>query len=229
MCAHLASAGTIFRDTFNDGDAEDGMPVTWSPILFEPPGIFDASSGDYVIETAGAGFQTAVSGVPAIVLTDTSIRTRVRLLKSTGVYDTLGVLARVERGGLQSYYGGIEPSGDLYINLTNNNKPDLGRATTDLQPLQEDVMLQLDVIGSSIKLWAWRPEEPMPSVPQISINDSDLIAGEPMVLVHQSSSPSARGVFRFVHVADVHIPESSTLLLGLLALCITGALRKWGV
>jgi hypothetical protein len=94
MYAHLAFAGTIFRDTFNDGDAEDGSPVTWVPALPNYPGVFDASSGDYIIQTTGAGFQAAVSGVPAVVLTDTSIRSQVRLLESTDINDNLGVQAR---------------------------------------------------------------------------------------------------------------------------------------
>ena len=31
ICAQAASADTIFFDNFNDGNAGDGMPVTWVP------------------------------------------------------------------------------------------------------------------------------------------------------------------------------------------------------
>ena len=31
LCARAVSAGTIFFDDFNDGNAGDGTPVTWVP------------------------------------------------------------------------------------------------------------------------------------------------------------------------------------------------------
>jgi hypothetical protein len=207
MYAHLASAGTIFRDTFNDGDAEDGMPVTWVPVSPLLPGIYDASSGDYVLETIGPGFTSAASGVPAVVLSDTSIRTQVRLLASTRVNDSLGVLARANRNDLRSYHGAIDARGWLFVNLTYNGEPFLDTISTDLRPLQEDVLLQLDVMGHNIKLWAWRLGEPMPQAPQINVDDTALSAGEPVVTVNQFAEPVTRSVFRFVHVADAHIPE----------------------
>ena len=39
--------GQVFCDDFSDGDAQDGMPVTWT----ERPnsGDYDATSGDYVL------------------------------------------------------------------------------------------------------------------------------------------------------------------------------------
>ena len=44
----LAAAGPFLLDDFNDGDA-DG----WDQVDFTGIGIFDASSGEYVMRTAG--------------------------------------------------------------------------------------------------------------------------------------------------------------------------------
>ena len=47
----------------------------------------------------------------------------------------------------------------------------------------------------------------MPQAPQINFDDTTLSAGEPVVTVNQFAEPVTRSVFRFVHVADAHIPE----------------------
>jgi hypothetical protein len=54
-----ASANTIFYDDFNDGNAQDGMPVTWVPVSAFP-GTFDASSGDYLLAPSQRAIVTAV-------------------------------------------------------------------------------------------------------------------------------------------------------------------------
>ena len=72
ICAQAASADTIFFDNFNDGNAGDGMPVTWVP----GSGTWNASSGDYV----ATGSLPRVSRVPDHVLGDTSARTQARVV-----------------------------------------------------------------------------------------------------------------------------------------------------
>src|SRR5687767_3971829 len=76
LCARPASAARDFLDNFDDGNAQDGSPVTWAPGL----GTWDASGGDYV----ATGSIPRVSLVPAHLFGDTSARTQVRVTGTVG-------------------------------------------------------------------------------------------------------------------------------------------------
>ena len=62
----------------------------------------------------------------------------------------------------------------------------------------------------------------MPSDPTVTVTNSIMTAGDMATYVVSSGGP-VQSVLRFVHVADTHIPEPSTLLLCLLALGVVGA------
>ena len=102
ICAQAASAATIFFDDFNDGNAGDGMPVTWVP----GSGTWDASSGDYV----ATGSLPRVSRVPDHVLGDTSARTQARVVGNIAA-DLAVRRPRVNQG----YAGVIRPDGSMAI------------------------------------------------------------------------------------------------------------------
>ena len=102
ISAQAASAATIFFDDFNDGNAGDGMPVTWAPSL----GTWDASSGDYV----ATGSSPRVSLVPAHVLGDTSVRAQVRVVGNINA--VLGVRRPLPLAG---YAGNLQANGTLTI------------------------------------------------------------------------------------------------------------------
>jgi hypothetical protein len=279
--------GTVFYDDFSDGDPQDADPVTWLPDTGDNSTI-TADGGDLVITDTGWGR----ANVLGLDLRDTSIRTRIRLVDG----DAVGLMTRwdpdlPEDGTVRNYYGWIAFQGEVGIGL-GGPATDLRFVDTDLRPTQEDIMLQLDAIGSQISLWAWRPDEAMPSDPTVTVTNSILTAGDMATYVVSSGGP-VQSVLRFVHVADAHIglsgdmnfdgnvngldvdpfvdvllngtddnatritadmnsdgevngldvdpfvaavvdgaqqvPEPSTLLLTLLALSVTGALRKWGV
>ena len=61
-----ASAATVFNDNFSDGDAQDGMPVTWTEAT---SGDYDATSGDYVF-TPTTTDEFMISAVVDEVLTE---------------------------------------------------------------------------------------------------------------------------------------------------------------
>ena len=84
-----ASAATVFNDNFSDGDAQDGMPVTWTEAT---SGDYDATSGDYVLTPATTD-EFMSSTVVDEVLTNVSIRTQVRTSMAVG---GAFVLARVQ-------------------------------------------------------------------------------------------------------------------------------------
>jgi len=207
-----ASAAKIFSDDFNDGNAQDGMPVTWVPSL----GTWDASSGDYV----ATGPTPRVALVPDHVLGDTSVRTQVRV---TG---TIGAAIGLRRQPLFGYAGELRANGTMAIaRLDGAALPVfLGGADVPFSPVDQDVMLQFDAFGDKLSLWAWPVGESMPDEPQVVAFDATYPEG-PAGLISAAfvASPTDSTTYRFVHVANTHIPEPTTLVLmglgGLVLLC----------
>ena len=208
LCVQAASAATIFFDDFNDGNAQDGTPVTWVP----GSGTWNASSGDYV----ATGSLPRVSRVLDYVLRDTSVRTQAR------VVGNVAANLAVRRPGVNQGYGGvIRPDGSMTIARVDGAVPvALASAVVPFNPVQQDVMLQFDAFGNKLSLWAWPVGQPMPSEPQVVAFDNTYAEG-PVGLISSSAAalPSDSTTYRFIHVADTHIPEPSTFVLMSLAGC----------
>jgi hypothetical protein len=200
--ADLSLGKTIFFDNFTDGNARDGMPLTWD-------GGSKVEAGDLLL--SGTNF---VQSIPRrIALGDVSIRTQLRLVD--GGY--IGVLARSGRTveGVCNYFGYIDArSTGVGLGCLDTAT---GTASIDFNAKQEDVMLQLDVIGDTYSVWAWRPDESMPTDPLASRVDERLKEGGVSVWVASedfftTGRGPARALFRYVHVADTHLTDASSLL-----------------
>jgi hypothetical protein len=207
-CAQAASADTIFFEDFNDGNAGDGMPVTWVP----GSGTWHASSGDYV----ATGSLPRISRVPDHVLGDTSVRAQARVVGNVEA----GLLVR-RKMFKRGYAGVIRPDGSMAIARVDGALPvPLASAVVLFNPVQQDVMLQFDAFGDKLSLWAWPVGQSMPKEPQVVAFD-DTYAEGPVGLL--SAGPtggrSDSTTFRFVHVANTHIPEPSTFVLMRLGVC----------
>lgn len=213
-CLPHAQGNTIFRDTFNDGDAEDGMPVTWTP-LPDRVGNYDASSGDYVLSPIFPGTtDTLRSLAEESTLADTSIRSQVSL-QNDGSFLIIGArdlyFAFILRTNSGSTRAGITRDD------SNTVLSDIVELPFDV--LQEDAVMQFDVIGNSLRLWVWPASGFRSKEPQATAVDDTYESG----LVSVGSSTEGRATFRYVHVADMHIPEPSALFLavvGMLGLAI---------
>ena len=99
----------------------------------------------------------------------------------------------------------------------------LGSAVVPFTPLEQDVLLQFDAIGHKLSLWAWPVGGSMPNEPQVVAFD-DTYATGPVGLISAAFTAAASDstTFRFVQVADTHIPavpEPSTFALVSLAGC----------
>ena len=208
-----ASADTIFFDDFNDGNATDGSPVTWVPVPGFP-GTFDASSGDYLLAPSD---RSIVATVPQFMPANVSVRTQVRFLEPSSP-GGVEILARANRAAVTAYQAGLNEEGGVYLRRTDLDCC-FAEANTTLRPLEEDVILQLDVFGNSLRMWAWRPGEPMPVAPLITATDNGFSQGEVGIDYWTLGSSSALGSahFRYVHVADSHIPEPSAAIALLLS------------
>ncbi len=214
-------ADDLFIDTFEDGSATDGSPVTWTPHpnpLFQ--GRYQVDAGDYVISTIAVN-DVAVTLVPEIIVSDVSIRAQVRM---TGSGET-GLLARGNATDETAYSAGIMTDGRLYLGWSDPTFHYLGQAMTDLRVLDDDVFLQLDVIGNRLALYAWRAIDPMPLSPRLTAVDNRYSSGI-IGYLHWTQSEPATSRLEFVHVADAHIPEPSSLVLSLLGVLLARGVRR---
>jgi hypothetical protein len=221
-----ASADTVFYDDFSDGSVTNDVPLDWNgnPVKWTELttiGDFDATSGDYVFTpTNNASFM--ISGVVDIPLTDTSIRTQVRTTKNEG---GVFVSARVQAvPTIGNYFAGMEYRGNVggtvlilgRVNGGGNFTFFGGNPVLPFDVRTEDGVLQLDVIGTELKLWGWKAGDPMPDQPQLTATDSAYSEGT-MRLASAIDNLNI-GTYRYVHVADMHIPEPTTLLLAMLGM-----------
>ena len=210
-----ASADTIFFVDFNDGNAQDGTPVTWVP-LSGFPGTFDASNGDYVLSPSD---RAIVATVPDLFLGDVSIRAQARMLELPATRGGIELIARGNIAPVTGYLAGLNNQGRLYIRQTGVTD-ELAFAETDLRLLEEDIIMQFDAFGSSLSLWAWPADEPMPAVPLLTATNRSYPQGVVGIdyFSVEAVPPLGSAVFRYVHVADMQIPEPSSRILAGLAI-----------
>jgi hypothetical protein len=219
----LASAKTLLFDTFDDNDAQDGMPATWRLSSFSDPG--DSLS----VETEDlhlSGIAT-VDGIPA--LGNTSVRTRITLPSEDAGRIFVGVQARRDDTTNAGYSAALFTSEQSALIARETGSVILGPGTRPVIPdvRQEDVMLQFDAIDGSLSLWVWRPDEAMPVEPLITAVDDTYTTGVISLFAVNFDGPNPVGVFRYVHVADEHIvPEPSTAVIGLAFACLLALGRR---
>jgi RNA polymerase sigma factor (sigma-70 family) len=208
-------ASTILFDDFNDGDATDGSPWSWRPWTEGGVGggMLDASTGDFVL-TPNADVPIGAILEPGVNLTNLSIRTQVR---NTGSGDAsvqgTGIIVHADfaNPNWAFFDCGIGTNGSLYI-FSHGPNIDLAETQTNLRPLEEDVVLQLDLIGSSLRLFAWRSGEPMPAQPHVQAT-SNLHTSGSIGIYYNPPTGNGSATFRYVHIATTSIPEPSSLAL----------------
>jgi hypothetical protein len=207
-----------FLDDFNDRNITDGAPVTWQPLMDFADGDFDASSGDLVIRP-----RSAIAGLLSLVqdydtLTDTSIRAQVSV---TGSSNGLVLGARANGNARTAYWGGVTASGQLEITSSraDGRYEVLRTVSSPLAPTTGDVVLQFDAIGDQLSLYAWRPGEEKPSLPQAQVIDDAFSNGTVGILVDTPQLGSTATI-RYFQVARAPIPEPSTAALGSLGFVV---------
>ncbi|MCA9217636.1 MAG: hypothetical protein KDB27_31420 [Planctomycetales bacterium] len=194
---------TLFYDDFQDGELADDMPVSWVPFNQGESSAVDGdliatlTNDNYFLLTADIGEQT-----------DVSMRTQFRLVEFPDpVSDELALefIARGNAENVEAYLLGLFEDGEAYIWHTwGTGHSVLASTQTELRPLEEDVVLQADVIGDELSLWAWRTNEPMPKEPVVDVISDTLSQG---VIGFDISwkSPGSSVALKYFHAATEHI------------------------
>jgi hypothetical protein len=173
MMANLAAWGQpetpFFMDDFEDGDASDGNPVSWVPASQYLPAGSTTSviDGSYVLTTPNADGFVFAKEFPSIG--DVSIRAQVRDLTSDSAIVLYAKGQPSPPGQIGSLYWARISHQDVSIGmLIGASVTTLGGVGSPLNPYPDDVILQFDVVGTTLSLTAWRPGTPKPSQPQVT-------------------------------------------------------------
>jgi hypothetical protein len=200
-------------DDFNDGNLKDGNPVTWLENLgADPndsgsffPGIYDASSGDYLLDPAPDSFTTQMSAlVPGQSFTDTYMRTQGIVLPDPNDPANNGgnlvLTARINPDQLTGYLVYFDVSGNLQLQTL------AGGATEDIGTMDytapfnagSEVVLELNVVGTELSAYVWLADDPngKPAEPQVTATDDQFAAGI-AGLAYAEDDPNTSAIYRY--------------------------------
>jgi hypothetical protein len=203
--APVARAVSWF-DNFNDGNAEDGNPVTWTyNESGGVPGIYDASSGDYILSNPGGSNDDSLVATVNTNFSDVYVRTQAVVLpgmSSEQVGGTLGVVARFDPATVSGYAAILSNGAHLQLLRVDFGGP-LNLAEARNLPIDTitDAMIELDIVGDLLSVYLWRPDETRPTEPVVTANDSTYGSGRAGI-VHNENHDTVPGAFRFAAAQD---------------------------
>jgi hypothetical protein len=203
--APVARAVSWFDD-FNDGNAEDGNPVTWTHNESGfVPGIYDASSGDYILSNPGTSGDDSLVATVNTNFTDVHVRTQAVVLPGMSpeqVGGTLGVVARFDPTIVSGYAAILSNGAHLQLLRVDFGGP-LNLAEARNLPIDTitDAMIELTIVGDLLSVYLWRPDEPKPTEPVVTANDSTYASGRAGI-VHNENHDTVPGAFRFAAAQD---------------------------
>ena len=227
--------GGFIVDNFDEADYLDGLPATWS-ILGAGEAKYDASSGDLLIDRTGDEPDVppdwAVTYVERAntMLSDVSIRAVTQIWKEdrTNAPDSdpnfgpaVTLAARTCFNEIPHVCGG-DPNNWIYIDFYSNGEAHTRQSNetnikervvqTDIRPLNEEVVLQLDAFGDDIKFWVWRPGERRPDEPIVHYTEQDMPTLDPGGVMF--GTVFADAWFRSVQISDTPITDNPPLFPG---------------
>jgi hypothetical protein len=196
-----------WSDDFNDGNAEDGNPVTWTynEIGFTP-GIYSAASGDYSLSAPGGSNNDSLVATVGTSLANTYVRTQTISLPGTLPEETggnVGVVARLDPFQLTGYGAILDDAGQLEL-----LRIDFG-APVPLVPsipgtgfdAITDVIIELNIVGDQLSVFAWRPGDAKPTTPLATAQDATYASGRAGIVFNEDDD-NTTGVFRFAAAQD---------------------------
>lgn len=202
-------------DDFTDGSAVDGSPLTWTyNEVGLTPGIYSATTGDFSLSAPGGGSDDNLgASIDATFDNSTYIRAQAFVQAAPGQPGTggnVGVLARFNPGSL-SGYAAILDHNQLFslLRLDFGTPTVLASGTVAGVDAATDALIELNVVGSQLDLYLWKPGTPKPATPTASASDTVYASGRAGILYNEDNDNTA-GVFRFVAAKDASFTGAVT-------------------
>jgi hypothetical protein len=219
-CLPTVSFAAGWFDDFNDGSATDGNPVSWVEDLGNVglfPGIYDASSGDYVLKgevNDGTDQSTLVSFVPT-PFTDVYMRTQGIVLPDPNdplnVGGNLVLLGRLDPSTVSGYLVYFDVGGNLRIQTSlGGDFETIGEALMPFNASSE-VVLELDIVGDQLNAYVWEANDPngKPAEPQATAVDTTFTAAGTSGIAYKEDDDNTTGIFRYVAAQDTPFVDAS--------------------
>ncbi len=218
LAANTAAYGVGWFDDFNDGDAEDGNPLTWTPVVNFLPGTYDASSGDYALSAPGDAApgvndpddNSLLAIVNDFTFEDTYVRTQAVVVPGENPEDiggNVGVAFRFNPDIFSGYAAFIDHNAGLFV-----IRSDFGVITT-LEPSGQvpgslsalnDIVLEVNMVLDEIEVFVWDPADEKPDTPIATIIDpdyGDYTSGKAGI-VYNEDDDNTTGLFRWAAAQD---------------------------
>ena len=200
-CSSFGSAQQFFDD-FSDS-ALPGWK-TWQSTI-------NVDDGSLVVD--GIGVPQAILRSPSFA--DTSVRSRFHLNEGSAI----GIAVRSQDGNpindVHNYFGWIGNFGDQHqAGLIAGSDSDPDPVVLDFDVSEQDVIMQVDVIGQQLDLWVWPANEQIPESPLVSTTDNVLPSGLVYLWVASEDfdldNPQERGLgtFRWFLADNTHIEHA---------------------
>jgi len=195
-------------DNFDDMNAEDGNPVTWTyNELGGTPGIYTAATGDYALSAPGfSGNNDSLIASVNVTLQDTYVRTQMISLPGSLPEETggnVGVVARYDPLSISGYVAILDDAGQLELLRAVFGEPEdiIPRIPGTGFDANTDVIMELQVVGDQLSVFAWRPGDPKPTIPLATAQDSTFTSGRAGIVFNEDDD-NTTGLFRFVAAQD---------------------------
>jgi hypothetical protein len=216
VCQPTAFAVGWFDD-FNDMNVADGMPVTWTfNELGATDGIHTAATGDFALSAPGfTGNNDSLIATVPVTLGDTYVRTQAIVLPGIPeieVGGNPGVVARWDPLSLSGYTALLDDDFQYEVLRVD------GGVVTELASMDDvgiaanmDVIIELNVVGTELTLFAWLPGDPKPETPLVTVSDTNpdpYMTGRAGILYNEDDD-NTTGVFRFAEAQDTPFIEGA--------------------
>ena len=202
----------FFLDTFDDMNAQDEMPVSWS--AWQGIGSIDAARGDLVVTAAQGPFDGSWIFVDDYIYDDISIRTQLAVTPDkpwaeANVY-ARGTGDSVYAAGITSSTHSWRPDSLwIWAFFSATEYQDLRYVHTDLDPAETDILLQFDLLGDQLTFTAWEAGTPKESGQRISVRNNRIQRGS-LGITYWDRPPLApplpdyaRATYRFYEAAEI--------------------------
>ena len=219
----IVEPGDFFFDDFEDGSFRDNDPVNWGRGAWSGA-IEQIVNGDLEIngtryinnDNDGISiFAPRNAGDTRYLSYDDAVyRTQGRISEVGAEETSIGFLAR--SAAPSGFFADIDRAGEIVLGESPVGGPlvTLGILQSAIDPVNNDVVLELVTAGSQLSFRVWEVGTSRPENPQLTATSDAFPFGTFGIYVRSPEPTPASASFRWASVSAIPEPATSTLLIG---------------